>query len=176
MMKRCLALMCMLALLCAPLAAAEEKPRSFREDMKNFGLFLGEKMGDLGEQIKQFSEDPAGYIEDSGIKERMKQQAEAAGQSVKDYWPTFKASVQQSVDAIMDSDLSWDEKKEKLKECGELAVPILADVDFEAMGEDAKQALQAIKGLMGFETDEQTKAWIEANKEKLQEVRDYLAS
>lgn len=176
MIKKILCLACAMALLCAPLAMAEGQERSFSQDMKDFGAFLGEKMSDFGEQMKHFAEDPERYIQVSGIKERIRQQAEQAGQSIQEYWPTFKASVLGSVDVIMNSDMSWAEKKEQLKEYGELAVPILADVDFEAMGEDAKQSLEAIKGLMGFETDEQTKLWIEENKQKLKEIRDYLAS
>lgn len=179
MMKRGLILA--LALCLALSGAAFAQTGSFSDDMKQwgeelgewagaFGQGAGEKLSDFGEQLRQFSQDPEAYLDETGLLDEIRDKAQQAGKSLQEYWPTFKASVQGSVDTILGSDLSWEQKRDQLKRYGELAIPYLAELDFDKMGEGAKAAMEALKEMLNM-NEEQVKQWLEDNGQKLGELK-----
>lgn len=174
--KRALILCCALLLLVSTVALADLKDRSFKEDMASWGEMLGEGMKAFGDEITKLSDDPQGYMDGNELLDQFEQKAREAGEAFSEHWPVLKSSVKGAVQAILDSDLSWEEKREELKKYGILAIPYLAEIDLNGATDNAKAAMGALKDFLSEGDDEQVRQWIEANKQRLQELRDYLES
>ncbi len=172
-MTLCAAWVLAMTLLAAP-ASASMEDRAFSGDLKRFGAWVGEGIQSFGEQFIAFSQDPKEYLENSESLNALIEALESGAESLEAYWPTLASSVQGSVEAVFDSDLTWEEKADALKEYGLLAVPFLAEIDFEQMGDDAKAAMEALMDFLSTDNEEVVKEWLEENRVRLVEFGEYL--
>lgn len=151
-MKRIAALMLVVALM-LPVGFASAEAKDFGEQMQEFGEFLGEKAtefgyaaGDalsaFGDQLKAFTEDPDAYIDENEFLSMVRDTAAAAGQSLKEYWPVFKEAVTGSAKTVIDSDMSWNDKKAALKKYAQMAIPYLEEVEFSSKRDEALGAME----------------------------------
>lgn len=127
---------------------AQEFGEAFGELAQEFGQVAGDVLSDWGDQLKAFSEDPDGYIDQNEFLSAVRDGANQAGQSLKEYWPTLKEAIVGSAETVIDSDMSWNDKKAALKQYAQLAIPYLKQVEFESQREQATGALEMGIALM----------------------------
>ncbi|MDL2206402.1 hypothetical protein LJC33_05765 [Eubacteriales bacterium OttesenSCG-928-N13] len=114
---------------------------------EDFGKKAGESLAEFGDQLKAFSEDPEAYIDQNELLSDIKAKAEQAGQSLMDYWPTFKDALIGSLDTALDSDMEWEQKKQMLTKYAEMAMPFLTQIDF---GGNREQAIHVMRLGTGY--------------------------
>lgn len=168
----CITWAMLMTALCSSALALEE--RAFSEDMKQFGQWIGEGIQQFGEQISAFSLGPKAYLENNESLKELEQAAEQMRKDLVGHWPVLKSSVKDAVEAVFDSELTGEEKADALKEYGVLAIPYLAEIDFEALDENAKASMDALKEFLSTDNEEQIKEWIGQNKQRLQAFKEYL--
>lgn len=134
-------------------AYAEESSDDIGQKLKELGEAIGEKAGELGENIggavsdfgdelAAFSRDPDGYIEQNEFLKSVRDKARELGKSMEEYWPTLKEAIVGSANTVIDSDMSWNEKKDALKQYAQLAIPYLKEAEFQSERDKARGAME----------------------------------
>lgn len=112
------------------------------EAASEFGQAAGDVISHWGQQIRAFSEDPDAYVDQNEFLRNVRDAANEAGQSLKEYWPTFRHAITGSVDALLDSDMSWNDKQDALGHYVRLAIPYLREAGFDDAREQMTHALE----------------------------------